>query len=248
MIRKFARRSAEVADPAAPEASERRTAEREPKTQKGRRSRRPTVLVVVALLLLALVPGFVTRVYLIPSGSMETTLHGCHGCNNDRILVDKLAFRFGTPAPGDIVVFTLPGSWRSTELQVLHGGANPVVDALQQVGALIGLGAAEETEYVKRVIAVGGQTVACCDERNRILIDGAPVDEPYIYFRPEAGPPQQATFSPVRVPEGYLWVTGDSRNDSIDSRAEGNGPVPVANVIGKARFIVWPFDRLGSIG
>lgn len=247
MIRKFARRSAEVADPAAPEAPERSTAERQRETQKGRRSRRATVLVVVALGLLALVPGFVARVYLIPSGSMETTLHGCPGCDNDRILVDKLAFRFGAPAPGDIVVFTLPDSWRSTELQIPQGGANPVVDAVARVGALIGLGA-DETVYVKRVIAVGGQTVACCDERNRVLVDGAPVDEPYIYFLPEAGPPQQATFGPVRVPEGHLWVAGDSRNDSIDSRAEGNGPVPLANVIGKARFIIWPFDRLGSIG
>jgi signal peptidase I len=242
MIRKFGRRSAEVADPPGPERS---TAKRE--TQEGRRPRRATLLVVSALLLLALVPGFVARVYVIPSGSMETTLHGCPGCDNDRILVDKLAVRFGAPAPGDIVVFTLPDSWRSTELQIPHGGANPIVDALHQVGALIGLGAADETEYVKRVIAVGGQTVACCDERNRILVDGVAVDEPYIYFLPQAGVAPQASFGPVRVPEGHLWVMGDSRNDSIDSRAEGNGPVPVANVIGKARFILWPFDRFGRI-
>jgi signal peptidase I len=212
-----------------------------------RRSRRGLALVLAALVVLALIPAFVARVYVIPSGSMETTLHGCVGCDNDRVLVDKLAFRFGAPAPGDIVVFTLPATWTSPELQIPHGGGNPVVEGLQQLGSLFGIHAADETEYIKRVIAVGGQTVACCDERNRITVDGAAVDEPYVYFQPEAGPPKQAPFAPVRVPEGELWVMGDSRNDSVDSRAEGNGPVPVTEVIGRARFILWPFDRVGGI-
>jgi signal peptidase I len=150
---------------------------------------------------------------------------GCPGCDNDRVLVDKLAFRFGAPAPGDIVVFT----------------------RVAQLGSLFGIHAADETEYIKRVIAVGGQTVACCDERNRIIVDGVAVDEPYIYFLPGAGRSQQKPFGPVRVPEGELWAMGDSRNDSVDSRSDGNGPVPVADVIGKARFIVYPFDRLGAI-
>jgi signal peptidase I len=73
------------------------------------------------------------------------------------------------------------------------------------------------------------------------------VDEPYIYFLPQAGAVQQVSFGPVRVPEGHVWVMGDSRNDSIDSRAEGNGPVPLTNVIGKARFIVYPLGRFGAI-
>ena len=214
---------------------------------RSRRSRRGVALVLAALVVLALVPVFVARIYVIPSGSMETTLHGCPGCDNDRVLVDKLAYRIGAPAPGDIVVFTRPATWNSAELQIPHGGGNPVVDALQHLGSLVGLQATDETIYIKRVIAVGGQMVACCDERNRILIEGAPVDEPHLYFQPEAGPMRQAPFGPVRVPEGQLWVMGDSRNDSVDSRAEGNGPVPVADVIGKARFIVWPFDRIGGI-
>jgi signal peptidase I len=218
-----------------------------PRAGRAGRSRRGTVLVVVALLVLALLPAFVVRIYVIPSGSMERTLHGCSGCNNDRVLVDKLAYRLGAPAPGDVVVFTLPDSWTSSELQISEGGGNPVLEGLQQVGALFGVHAADETEFIKRVIAVGGQTVACCDERNRINVDGEAVDEPYLYFQPEAGPPRQAPFGPVRVPEGELWVMGDSRNDSVDSRADGNGPVPVANVIGKARLVLWPFDRLGGI-
>jgi signal peptidase I len=224
--------------------TDRATAGREP--GQVRRSRRGLALTLAALVLLAIVPVFVARIYLIPSGSMESTLHGCPGCDNDRILVDKLAYRLGAPAPGDIVVFTLPATWTSMELQIPHG-ANPVVEGLKQLGSLVGLHAADETEYIKRVIAVGGQTVACCDERNRVLVDGAAVDEPYIYFLPEAGAARQVSFGPVRIPEGHLWVMGDSRNDSVDSRAEGNGPVPLTNVIGKARFIVYPFDRLGAI-
>ena len=212
-----------------------------------RRPRRGLVLVLAALVILALIPVFVARIYVIPSGSMERTLHGCAGCDNDRVLVDKLAYRFTAPAPGDVVVFTVPDSWTSSEMQIPHGGGNPILDGLQQVGALFGIHAADETEYIKRVIAVGGQRVACCDDRNRITVDSVSVDEPYIYFMPEAGPPRQEPFDPVRVPEGELWVMGDNRNDSVDSRAEGNGPIPVAEVIGKARFVVWPFDRIGEI-
>jgi signal peptidase I len=218
-----------------------------PQEERAGRSWRAGALVAVALLVLTLVPVFVARIYVIPSSSMERTLHGCAGCTNDRVLVDKLAYRFGAPAPGDVVVFTLPTSWTSSELRIPHGGGNPVLEGLQQLTALVGIEAADETEYVKRVIAVGGQTVACCDERNRIIVDGTGMDEPYLYFEPEAGPAQQAEFGPVRVPEGELWVMGDSRNDSIDSRADGNGSIPVASVIGKARFVVWPFDRVGGI-
>jgi signal peptidase I len=215
--------------------------------QARRRSRRGLALFLAALVMLALVPVFVARIYVIPSGSMETTLHGCPGCENDRVVVDKLAYRLGSPVPGDIVVFTLPDTWASTELWVPHGGGNPVARVVTQLGSLVGLHAADETVYIKRVIAVAGQTVACCDERNRVLVDGVALDEPYIYFLPEAGAARQASFGPVRVPEGQMWVMGDSRNDSVDSRADGNGPVPVTNVIGKARFIVYPFERLGAI-
>jgi signal peptidase I len=213
----------------------------------GRRIRRGPVAVLVALLVLALLPVFVARIYVIPSGSMERTLHGCPGCDNDRVLVDKLTYRFTAPEPGDVVVFTLPDSWTNSELEVPAGSGNLLLDAVARLGALVGIRTENETEYIKRVIAVGGQTVACCDERNRILVDGLALDEPYIHFQPQAGAPQQVPFGPVRVPEGHLWAMGDNRNDSIDSRAEGNGPVPLTDVIGKARFIIYPLDRLGTI-
>lgn len=215
--------------------------------RRGRRIRRGPVIVLAALLVLALLPVFVARIYVIPSGSMERTLHGCPGCDNDRVLVDKLTYRFRAPERGDVVVFTLPDSWTNSELEVSSGSGNLLLDAVARLGALVGIHSEHETEYIKRVIAVGGQTVACCDERNRIVVDGVGVDEPFLYFLPEAGALRQAEFAPVRVPDGELWVMGDSRNDSVDSRAEGNGPVAVSQVIGKARFILWPFGRIGGI-
>ena len=79
---------------------------------------------VVALVLTFLIQTFLAKVYVIPSGSMETTLHGCTGCNNDRVLVDKVTYRFGEPTPGDVVVFRGPDSWRNSEFTV-EETANP---------------------------------------------------------------------------------------------------------------------------
>jgi signal peptidase I len=221
---------------------------RKPRSGRRRRStfwKELPLLVVVALLLTFLIQTFLAKVYVIPSGSMETTLHGCTGCNNDRVLVDKITYRFTDPAPGDVVVFRGPDSW-SSEIQV-ERPSNPLVNGLQQFGSLIGLAPPDEKDFVKRVIAVGGQTVQCCDSRDRVLVDGEPLNEPYVYYLPQAGPARQATFGPVTVPEGQLWMMGDSRNNSADSRAPDHGPVPVENVIGKARMIVLPFSRLGWI-
>ncbi|MDN5751445.1 MAG: signal peptidase I [Pseudonocardia sp.] len=204
------------------------------------------LLIVVALLMTFLIQTFLAKVYVIPSGSMETTLHGCTGCTNDRVLVDKITYRFTDPSPGDVVVFRGPDSWTNSDFSVPQPD-NALVNGLQQFGSLIGLAPPDEKDFVKRVIAVGGQTVQCCDSRNRVLVDGEPLDEPYIYYAPEAGPPRQAPFDPVTVPEGQLWMMGDSRNNSADSRALGHGPVPVANVIGQARLIVLPFPRFGWI-
>lgn len=225
------------------------TSTRTGRSQKRRRSsfwRELPILVVVALVLTFLIQTFLAKVYVIPSGSMETTLHGCAGCANDRVLVDKVTYRFGDPQPGDVVVFRGPDSWRNTEFTV-EETANPVLRGLQVLGSLVGLAPPNEKDFVKRVIATGGQTVACCDAQNRVTVDGQPLFEPYISYVAEAGPPRQAPFGPVTVPEGELWMMGDSRNNSADSRVPGHGPVPVDNVIGQARLIVMPFDRFGTI-
>ncbi len=208
------------------------------------------ILIVIALLLTFLIQTFLGRVYMIPSGSMEETLHGCPGCTPDRVLVDKVVYNFTEPEPGDVVVFKGPDTWVENAGPTTES-SNPVVGFFQQIGSLVGLAPPDERDFVKRIIAVGGQTVECCDEQNRVLVDGLPLDEqPYIYWAPGTEPEQQA-FEPVTVPEGMVWVMGDNRNNSSDSRVQGGGgvrgAVPVENIIGKARFIVLPPSRWGGI-
>jgi signal peptidase I len=101
---------------------------------------------------------------------------------------------------GDIVVVERPAGW-SAEVE----GPQPSV--------------------IKRVIAVAGETVQCCDSRNRVMVNGAPLDEPYVYYLPAAGAPRQDRFGPVTIPAGMIWLMGDSRNNSADSRVPGYGPV-----------------------
>jgi signal peptidase I len=223
------------------------------KPKRGRRRksnfwRELPALVLVALLLTFLIQTFVARVYEIPSGSMEKTLHGCDGCNNDRVLVDKLSYRFGDPSPGDVVVFLGPPSWQSNDGdEVQPRSSNPVLHVLQNAASLIGLAAPDEEDFIKRVIAVGGQTVACCDAQNRVTVDGRPLNEPYIYYVPDSLPKQQEKFGPIVVPKGALWMMGDSRNNSQDSRWPGQGPVPLSDVVGKARLVVLPLHRITSV-
>lgn len=204
------------------------------------------MLMVVALVLTFLIQTFLARVYEIPSGSMETTLHGCTGCTNDRVLVDKLSYHFGDPSPGDVIVFAGPPSWQDENFGTKKAG-NIFVRAFQSVGSLVGLASPDEKDLIKRVIAVGGQTVECCDAQNRVTVDGKALNEPYIYYLPEAGPPSQQEFGPVKIPAGQLWAMGDSRNNSADSRVPGHGPIPLTNVIGKARFVVLPVSRAQPI-
>lgn len=221
---------------------------------KGKRKQRSfwkelPILIGVALLLTLLIQTFLARVFVIPSPSMEETLHGCTGCYGDRVLVDKLVYRFGDPEPGEVVVFQRPSTWNQSEFSA-NRSSNSFVAWLQDVGAAFGLASPNEDDVVKRIVAVGGQTVECCDEENRVLVDDEPLDEPYIYWLP--GTDTQDPFPPIRVPEGMLWVLGDNRNNSCDSRCQGgggkNGLVPVDNVIGKARYIVLPPSRWRGVG
>ena len=217
------------------------------------------VLVVVALLLSVLLQTFVGRVYFIPSESMEPTLHGCTGCTGDRIIVDKMIFRFHDPEPGDVVVFEGPtSSWNRGYSSTRS--TNPIAKAVQDAGSWAGLVAPDENDLVKRVIATGGQTVQCCDALGRVEVDGRPLDEPYVVMdfpfvqnalTCETTPQSGRCFGPVTVPSGNLWMMGDNRSGSADSRAhagdELGGTVPVDDVIGKARLIVLPPSRWGFI-
>jgi signal peptidase I len=216
------------------------------------------ILILVALVLSFLLQTFIARVYLIPSESMEPTLHGCAGCTGDRIVVEKIGYRFGDPKPGDVVVFRGPDSWNSEFVSTRS--SNTIVRGAQEVGSLIGVVAPDENDLVKRVIATGGQTVECCDAEGRVLVDGKPLDEPYIQmdfpFTPgvltcDTELKSGRCFSAVTVPDGNIWVMGDNRSNSADSRFhvsdELKGTVPIDNVIGKAFFIALPPGRWGSI-
>ncbi len=186
---------------------------------------------------------------MIPSGSMQATLHGCPGCTPDRVLVDKVVYHFTEPAPGDVVVFRGPGPWTENDAPQAPPDGR-VVEFFGQLGSVFGMAPADQRDFVKRIIAAGGQTVMCCDEDNRVVVDGESLDEPYVYWEPGSGTEQQP-FAEVTVPEGMVWVMGDNRNNSSDSRIQGGGgargAVPVDNIVGKARAIVLPPSRWGGI-
>ncbi|GGQ29688.1 signal peptidase I [Streptomyces roseolilacinus] len=185
-----------------------------------------------------LVSHFVIQPFRIPSGSMEPTLQV-----GDRVVVNKLAYRFGAvPARGDVVVFDGTGSFLRTVPE-----ENPVTGLLHGAAAALGLAEPADTDFVKRVVGVGGDRVTCCDEEGRIKVNGVPVDEGYLH---PGDAPSEVRFDIV-VPDGTLWVMGDHRGQSRDSRdhlgAPGGGMVPVDMVIGRADWIGWPARRWSGV-
>jgi signal peptidase I len=197
------------------------------------------IIIAVALLLSFLIKTFLFRAFFIPSGSMEHTLE-----IDDRIFVNQLVPQPFELKRGDIVVFRDAQGWLP-ETAAAAATTSWFKDALIFVGLLPD---ESQQHLVKRVIGLEGDRVICCDAEGRITVNGEPLDEPYLF--PGANPSD--TPFDVTVPEGKIWVMGDHRNASADSRANtdkpGGGFIDVDEVEGKAAVIAWPLDRMGFLG
>jgi signal peptidase I len=197
------------------------------------------IIVVAALVLTILLKAFVVQVFSIPSGSMENTL-----MPGDRVLVNKLVYHFRSIARGDIVVFSGAGSW---DPPAPPGPGDPIVRAWDDLTNLVGI-SAPGTDYIKRVIGLPGDRVVCCDAQGRVTVNGVPLKEQSYIFPGSA--PSTIKFN-IKVPAGRLWVMGDNRGDSDDSRYRMNDPgmgtIPESAVVGRAFLIIWPTSRIGDL-
>lgn len=195
-------------------------------------------LILVALGLALLIKAFLVQAFFIPSGSMEHTLE-----IGDRVLVNKLVYDFRDIHRGEIVVFKGPPSW-APEVAVSMP-TNPVQRFFRTVGGWFGFAPPGEKDFIKRVIGVAGDRVACCDSNGRVTVNGHPLTEPYLLED------NHEPFGPVTVPKGRLWVMGDHRGASADSRAHigdaAHGTIPTNNVIGRAFVKVWPVSDVGLL-
>jgi signal peptidase I len=232
--------------PAAPDAEPGADAAAEQDPPEGgakKKPRRPfwrdlVVIVVAALVLTILLKAFVVQVFSIPSGSMENTL-----LPGDRILVSKIVYRFRPIERGDIVVFSGAGSWDPAT----PPPSNEFVRLWDDVTNLVGI-SAPGTDYVKRVIGVPGDHVVCCNVNGQVTVNGVALDETSYIYPGDA--PSAVRFNIV-VPAGRLWVMGDNRADSDDSRyrtsSPGGGTIPESAVVGRAFVIIWPLSRISDL-
>ena len=210
-----------------------------PTARRGRRKRsfwrEFPILVVIALLLAVVIKTYAIQAFFIPSGSMENTLE-----INDRVLVNKLVYDVRSIHRGDIVVFNGDGSW---DPGTVPTDTNFVVKFAQGFASMFGFGHPGDI-LIKRVIGLPGDQVACCDAQGRVTVNGVPLTEgSYLY---PGDTPSEIRFNIV-VPPGRLWVMGDHRLISDDSRSHlgdpGGGTVPESAVVGRAFVIIWPPSR-----
>lgn len=203
------------------------------------------VIILIAALVSFVVKTFIVRSFYIPSGSMERTL-----LVNDRILVDELTPRWAGYERGDVVVFQDPGGWLPPQPQ--RPARPAVVEAVDWVLTFVGISTSDAQDHlVKRVIGMPGDHVVCCNALGQITINGAPIDELSYLNLPEGDTSASNNEFDVTVPDDSIWVMGDNRDRSQDSRAHQDLPsggfVPLENVVGRAFLTTWPFDRLGLI-
>ncbi|CCH77879.1 Signal peptidase I [Nostocoides japonicum T1-X7] len=210
----------------------------DPAARRPHRFARLVIEVCIAVLLVVLVRTFVVQSFYVPSGSMEPTVMPA-----DRVLVDRLHGASGLRR-GDIVVFDGTEAWNAVRSAEPEGGALGRI--LRPVQSALGIDP-QETDYLKRIIGLPGDHVVCCTASGHLTINGAEVVEPYL---PSGMRASEVTFD-VTVPSGKLWLMGDNRPESADSRAHlgdpGGGMVPESDVIGRVTLRFWPVSRWGTM-
>jgi signal peptidase I len=218
-----------------------RDAGKDGKDGKRRRSfwRELPVLIVVALVLALLIKSFVIQAFYIPSASMENTLD-----IGDRVLINKVVYHTRPIHRGDIIVFDGTGSW---DIDAAPTNSNIFSKAVSELEGIVGI-SHDSSIYIKRVIGVPGDHVACCNTQGQITVNGVALSESsYLY---PGNVPSTQKFN-ITVPSGRLWVMGDHRAVSYDSRGHmgdpGGGTIPESGVLGRAFVIIWPPSRWGFL-
>jgi signal peptidase I len=203
---------------------------------------RAVVLLLVAGLVVAGVRVLFVQAFVIPSPSMRPLLDV-----GDRVLVSRIDYRVGDVRRGDVIVFDGEG--------VFDAPAKPARSPLAAAGRAVASALGSpigEYDYVKRVVGLPGERVTCCDAAGRITIDGRPLTEGYLLRPATASAPASSVPFDIRVPPGRLWVMGDNRDDSGDSRAHlgdpGGGTVPLDHVVGRVVSVWWPWGRATGVG
>jgi signal peptidase I len=202
------------------------------------------VIFVVAVLVSFLIKTFLIRSFFIPSQSMEQTL-----VQDDRIIVNQLVPEMSPISRGDVVVFKDPGGWLPARVETQQP---PLIAAVDWFLAFVGLSAPDSNDHlVKRVIGLPGDHVICCNALGQLSVNGVPLDEPYVALPPGETKVSREDFDKV-VPDESLWVMGDNRYNSKDSRYNGETPlegfVPVDNVVGRAFVVSWPVGHWSWLG